>query len=275
MEKDALKFIQDNSAFPAAKAALEDAGTHVPVAVIPESMGIKSLENYMEFKSRYSKTYKTTNLSQFIKYCQQYDRENAECFIDAQGSLSAQTCFDIGSVELPEHQMHVAMLQLRQTAAFRAIIDLNNSKLDQREASDFIEDWSEYLAVFDKTGDEISTVAAVKAIRSITLESARSMTKEVGDFSEEMTASEKIEAKHDGAGSLPAFLNFTFVPYLGFEPRAFQVRISVLTGGNLPVFSFRITQLEDQLEGIADEFQEKLTDAFEGNKIETFLGTMI
>lgn len=276
MEKEAIKLIQDTASVPGIQAAVEATRPFVPVAVVPDSMKVESLEQFMEFRSFYAKKFSTPSIDDFIAYCEIYDREDAECYIDSEDPqrLEAVTIFDIGSLDNPEHKRHQATLRLKQTAAFAAIMNLNGRKLSQKDASEFIEDWKDFISLTDQEGDEVSAVAGANKIRSITIEAARNISSEVGDFSEEMTAAERIEAKHSGAGSLPAFMAFTFIPYNSFNPYSFEVRLSVLTGGDKPAISFRIMQLESCLETIAEEFKEKLVQAFETKEIETYIGTV-
>jgi len=60
---------------------------------------------------------------------------------------------------------------------------------------------------------------------------------EIGDFNTKRSAMEEIEAK--SAGKLPGFVHFTCQPYDALDAITVRLRLSVLTGGDEPLFRLR------------------------------------
>ena len=54
-------------------------------------------------------------------------------------------------------------------------------------------------------------------------------------------------------------MTFTAVPFMGLSPRAFSLRLSIMSGGSSPRMKFRIVGLEKQQEEIAQEFKALLS----------------
>jgi uncharacterized protein YfdQ (DUF2303 family) len=268
---EAVKHIQETANIPAIAEQLSKAGTEIPVALLPDSMGVHSLEKYMPFASRMRMSYRTTSIEDFIKYSSENELDSSTCFVDAE-EMNAETIIDLGSEGEPGHKEHKAKLNLKKTAAFKAILNINGSKQSQKSAAEFLEDWAgDGLVVLNSAGDVMNLQASVKALVDMTIESAREVNSKVGDFGESMSAMERIEAKNQD--SLPSEIIFSCSPYSGLDIRDFKLRVGVLTGGEKPSVVYRIVALELQEEAIAEEFKEMLNDAFETTGISTYIGT--
>jgi uncharacterized protein YfdQ (DUF2303 family) len=166
----------------------------------------------------------------------------------------------------------MANLQLDKTSAFKRLLAFAGSGSHyQKDAANFIEDWADFIVVTTSTDDKMSIAQAANAINNMTIESARSITSEVEDFGEHLSAMERVEVKNKA--KMPAKLKFTCVPYNGLEDREFEIRLSILTGGSKPEISLRIVQLEKHEEDIVDEFKEILVKKFTSFKLNTFIGT--
>jgi uncharacterized protein YfdQ (DUF2303 family) len=271
MSVEAVKHIQETANIPAIADQLVNAETQVPVALVPSSMEVESLERYMPNASRMRMSYRTTSIEDFIKYSSDNELPCSTCFVDAE-EMNAETIIDLGSESSPGHKDHKAKLNLKKTAAFKAILNINGVKQAQKSAAEFLEDWAgDGLAVLNSAGDVMNLQASVKALLDMTIESAREVNSKVGDFGESMSAMERIEAKNQE--SLPSEIIFSCSPYNGLDIRDFKLRVGVLTGGDKPSVVYRIVALELQEEDIAEEFKGKLNAAFETTGISTYIGT--
>ena len=94
------------------------------------------------------------------------------------------------------------------------------------------------------------------------------MTQE--NFRAQTSRLDSVEASSEAG--LPDFMTFTAIPYLGLSPRAFSVRLSILSGGSSPKIKFRIVGLEKQKEEIGQEFKAILTKEI-GDKARMTIGT--
>lgn len=269
LEKDLVKMLQQQDKSVALDEILQGHSTNVPVMLIPEGFTVKNLESLMKFRSSYRFDFETKSIDDFVGYAEEFDQVGAKCFVDPD-RVSAEIVFDIGTEEQPLHQDHTASLKLQKTSAYSAFLNLHGSKMYQKDSSDFIEDFGEFIEVIANDNEKMSVGQAANAINKITIEAARSMTSEVGDFSESMSAMEKAEVK--GAKKFPSVLLFTCTPYTGLSKREFMVKISVLTGEEKPRLSFRVVQLETHQEDIANEFKEILVGKFDGKEIKTLIG---
>jgi len=269
INKELVQFLQHQDKSLELNKELSTYQTNFPLMLVPDGFNMKNLESYMPNRSSYRFNFDTKSIDDFVAYAEEFDQEGAKCFVDPD-DISAKIVFDIGTEEAPLHQEHTAMLKLKKTAAFVSLLRLNGLKLNQRDSIDFIEDFSDFISVVSNTGEAMTVGQAVNSISKITIESARSMTSEMGDFSESLSAMEKAEIK--GANKFPHILKFTCAPYLGLEKREFEIKISYLTGGEKPALSFRVMQLEPHQEDIANEFKELLVSKLDGKQIKTLIG---
>lgn len=237
--------------------------------VVPHGFSVDNLESSMEFRDSYRANFKTKSISDFGKYCKIFDKEGAMCFVDSD-YMVAKTMLDLGTEKQPLHQNHNAKLDLDKTAAFKALLSINGQHLEQKEASDFVDDWSVNMMIFSKEGVLMQSPQASRQLREITIDKISSNESIVGDFSASMSTSEKIAAKNQEL--IPAAIDFKCIPYHGLEERKFQIRISILAGGEKPKISFRIIKLEAIEEEMAEEFKEILVKEFKGTKIQSFIG---
>lgn len=270
INKEAIVHLQKSANMLELEDKLQSKDTNSTLMLVPEGFQIKDLEAHMVLRDSYRFKFNTKSIKDFVEYSKEFDQEGAKCFVDSD-DMSAMVIFDIGTEELPAHQRNKASLQLDKSSAFKKILDIHGAHMYQKDASDFIEDFGEFMVVATSDGVAMTTAQAANAINKITIEGARSLTSEVGDMSNSMSSMEREEVK--GAERFPSRITFTCVPYLGLDKREFTLRISVLTGGDRPKLSFRIIQLEPQQEAIAEEFKENLVEKFDGSKLKTFIGT--
>lgn len=270
ISKDAIEHLEKTVLLNDVNEELSKIKTKSSIVALPDAITLSNLEKYMPTRDSYRMSFKTKSIEDFAAYAEEFDREGAKCFIDSD-CMSARIIFDLGTEDSPLHQEHTAKLELDRTSAFECLLKMNGNAFYQKDASNFIEDWSDFIEVCTSDGGAMTVAQAANAINKMTIESARNLTSEVEDFGETMSAMEKIEVK--GKAKMPAIIYFTCVPYGGLDARQFQVRLSVLTGGHKPEISFRIVKLEQHEEEIVEEFKEILVGKFEEFDLKTFIGS--
>ncbi|UPK82557.1 YfdQ family protein [Proteus vulgaris] len=241
-----------------------------PAIVLPNDFKVSSLENLQEGRFRFRGEMKTTSISDFVKYSiKNAVEEGVSCFIDAD-EMSAETIFNIGTIGEPGHADNTALVKLKQTAPFSALLKIDGVKHRQKELAEWLEDWRDYLMAFDADGNVLDIKQAISAVRRITIESTRSAEHEDHDFSAKRSVLENVEARSKDV--MPTAFQFTCTPYDELTERNIKLRYSVLTGGDVPTLVLRIVQLENLEEKIAQEFRNLLCDEFDESDIETFIG---
>ncbi len=269
MTKEAVEHIQNTANIPEIIKHVSQHETQVPIVTTPDNMSIHDLEKYMPNASRYRLSFETTSTEDFIAYNHEFSIEGATCFVDAE-RMRAKSIFDLGTVESPGHKQSTAQLQLKKTAAFKAIYQINGDAMGQKQAAEFIEDWADFIQVTAQDGSEMNANAAAHSLQKLTIESAKSVTSNVHDFGESTQSMDSIEARSEKA--LPAQINFTCITYQGLTERTFTLRVGILTSGDKPKLVFRILQLEAMEEAIAEEFKNILVDAFADLELKTYIG---
>ena len=241
-----------------------------PAIVLPNDFKVSSLENLQEGRFRFRGKMKTTSISDFVKYSiKNAIDDGVSCFIDAD-EMSAETIFNIGTIGEPGHADNTALVKLKQTAPFSALLKIDGVKHRQKELAEWLEDWRDYLMAFDAEGNVLDIKQAISAVRRITIESTRSAEHEDHDFSAKRSVLENVEARSKDV--MPTAFQFTCTPYDELTERNIKLRYSVLTGGDVPTLVLRIVQLENLEEQIAQEFRNLLCDEFDESDIETFIG---
>ncbi len=248
MEAKAIQLIQDTAVLANAKAL----DTHSPTIALPDNAKLHNLEKFQLNRSRFRGLLNTSSLSDFSGYVLTNADGASSGFVDSD-DMSCTVFFNLGDQDNPGHGDFRATLSLKKTAAFIALERAASSKHAQKELSDFIEDWAPNLEAFAADGTAIDLRRAAGAIRSITIEQARKSEHVVGDMSASRSAMDQIEAK--SADGLPAELLFTVAPYEGLQPRAVQLRVAVLTGGDQPVLRLRWIGEAQLREDLAHEFK--------------------
>ncbi|MEX9849214.1 YfdQ family protein [Providencia huaxiensis] len=241
-----------------------------PAVAKPDGLEIVSLEKYQEGRYRFRGVLKTTSISDFVKYSVGYaDTPGVRCFIDAE-DMSAKTIFNLGTIAAPGHADNSAVIGLKKTSPFSAVLSVNGRRQGQKELAEWLEDWRDFLLAFDAEGNVLDIKQAIGAVRRITIESSRSSDHEDSDFSAKKSIMENVEAKSKDI--MPAAFEFKCTPYEELQERAIKLRYSILTSHDTPALVLRIVQLENLEEQMAQEFRDLLASKFEGSQIETFIG---
>ena len=268
LDGTAIKQIQDLVLSGYHLSDAED--TACPSVVLPEGTMVKSLESFSMSRYRFRGKMESTSINDFVEYSSGYadKNEKARCFIDAD-NMNARAIFNIGTLENPGHADNTAVLSLKKTAPFRALLEANGDRFSQKELAEWLEDWSDFLSAFGADGKSMTIAQAASAVRRVTIQQMSSADHEDGDFSGKKSLMQSIEASSKEV--MPAAFEFKCVPYEGLGERRFSLRNSLLKSGE-PCFVLRIVQLEAQEEQIAIEFRDLLIGKFDGKNVETFIG---
>lgn len=253
MDKSAVEQIQQSHTAAATNVALDKANLDRPVVAIPDSFHLEDLEHMMPERARMRGTMTTTNLPAFVEYCEQRNNDDSTCFVDSEG-MAAKAIFNLGYPTNPGHADYTARLELKKTAEYRALTEIDGRQLSQKQAAEWIEDWADFLTAFDAEGNDIPLSRVVAAVRRLTIEASRKEDHDTQDFRASRSALESIEARSDDG--LPAGFRFRCVPYLALSARDFEIRLSILTGGDAPKLVARLRRLEAIEQDMGNEFHE-------------------
>lgn len=170
-------------------------------------------------------------------------------FID-DSSLSATAIFNMGTKDAPGHCDHKALLTLKKTAPYSALLSISGVQMDQRTLAEWMEDWRDYIICLENIDNcvQIDIVKAIASIRKMTVAAKSETQSAVGSFSSEKSDFEKIEAKGD---ALPSFIEFTCEPYQSLPMRIFTLRLSVHINTNDVRFVLRIIKQEQNAQEMA------------------------
>jgi uncharacterized protein YfdQ (DUF2303 family) len=251
LTKEAIQLINDN-ALQATGKKLE---TFVPTVVLPDSASIIDLERFQAGRSRFRGTYSTHSLNDFVVYVVERAATAARGFIN-QDEMSCAVLFNIGTAETPGHADDRAILKLKPTAGYTAAQQIGGRGISQKDLSDWIEDWHQYLTPVDEAGSAIPVAKAIAAVRTITIKASSESESTVGETSASRSAMDQIEAR--SKETLPVSLQFSTIPFEGLTEQVITLRLSVITSGAVPVLKLRWVGEEVQREDIAQEFKAVL-----------------
>ena len=263
MEQKTLQHIEDNAILRAINTQLDIQGRDV--LVLPADAKVHDLEYLNGVRRRFRGKFTTEAIEAFANYCHQHVQEQVEagCFIEAD-SMVATAVLDLGNVGEPQHGDHVALLTLKKTAAYRALLGVDGEVLSQKQLAEWIEDWMPNLAARRSLDDALTIPRAVASIRKVTIKALRETGNEDRNFGASRSTFEQVEADNE-ENPLPAFLDFTCTPYHGLEDREFHLRVSLMTSGDEPKFRLRLVQHEEAQEDMAEEFSELLKRQIAGS----------
>lgn len=251
--KEAIQLINDNALIATGK----ELPTFTPTAVIPEGAKVLDLEKFQEGRSRFRGVFSTHSLADFSAYVVERAVATARGFIDQDG-MSCGLYFNLGDVVNPGHADDRAVLKLKATAGYEAVQVIAGRNLSQKDLSDWIEDWHQYLTPVDDEGNAIPLAKAIAAVRTITIKATSESETTVSDTSASRSAMDQIEAR--SKETLPNALLFNVTPFDGLIEQQIRLRVAVITSGSQPVLKLRWIGEEVQREAIAQEFKAVLED---------------
>jgi uncharacterized protein YfdQ (DUF2303 family) len=253
LTKEAVQLITDTALQAAGKSLATDA----PTVVLPEGSQVVALEKWQAGRSRFRGIYSTHSLADFSAYVAERGIPTAKGFID-QDEMTCILLFNLGDDNNPGHADDRAVLKLKPSAGYKAAQAIGGRAMSQKDLSDWIEDWHQYLTPVDAEGNAIPVAKAIAAVRTITVKASSESETTVGETSASRSAMDQIEAR--SKETLPNALLFTVIPFEGLTEQQIQLRMSVITSGSQPALKLRWLGEETQREDIAREFKSVLED---------------
>jgi uncharacterized protein YfdQ (DUF2303 family) len=253
LTKEAIQLITDTALEASGKAL----ATQTPTIVLPEGCQVVTLEKWQAGRSRFRGIYSTHSLADFGTYVADRAISTAKGFID-QDEMTCTLLFNLGNDLAPGHADDRAVLRLKASAGYKAAQAIGGRAMSQKDLSDWIEDWHQYLKPVDDEGKEIPVAKAIAAVRTITVKATSESETTLGDTSASRSAMDQIEAR--SKETLPAALLFSTIPFEGLTEQQINLRISVITSGAQPALKLRWVGEEVQREDIAQEFKTVLQE---------------
>lgn len=234
------------------------AGPKSAVVALPDRYSTHDLEKFLPRRRRARGRMTTTSVDDFAAYCVTHREPGATVFIDA-SKMRAVSVLNLGMPDQPGHADNQAVLELEQTAAFKALMQARSGHKSQATLAEFLEDWPDAVQAFANS-EQITAPKAIAAIRKITIESLRKLESEEQQLSATRSAFESVAAT--STEKLPTHLYFRCVPYAGLTERTFVLRLAIHTGDRAPQLSLRIINEELHSEQMAQELGVKLRETF-------------
>jgi uncharacterized protein YfdQ (DUF2303 family) len=241
------------------------------IAAVPEGFMLVTVEDHLPGRIRSRGAMKTSSLPSFAAYVDTHAVLNgAEVFVsdhmEATAILNMRT-----SSGAAGHADDIATFSAKMTGQYRALHAVSNgSTLNQQQAAEFLEDFSFMLTCLAEDGTVIPNPKAIAAVRSVTIETMRKIQSAQEALGSTMSAFEQVKASGTAETMLAMFVA-DLIPYVGFRTRLVKARVSILTGGAKPMFTFRIVGLEELQDQIQEEFATMIQNAISGHPVR--LGT--
>lgn len=265
MEQQTIEHIEKNTSALKAANRLDECDD--PVALVPNGYTIKRLDYYNAQPERFRGVFTTTSIHHFVEYAN--EQGEVFCLVNAD-DMCAVSYFDLGNPEQPGHGEHRARLNLKITAPFQELLQDNGKTFSQKRFAEWLEDWREFITPMSGDDKPIDIKQAIQAVRKVTINEMKSAEHSQNTFSSAKSTMEKMDANSES--NLPEKLTFTCQPYSELSIYEFQTRISLITSGSEPVFTFRIIQLETAQEKMAQEFCDTLGAGLEREEARVFIG---
>ncbi|ANB27201.1 hypothetical protein A6F57_19670 [Alteromonas stellipolaris] len=247
----------------------------IPAMLVPENFSVVGFENRLEHRTRFRGLFSTEDIKSFVAYVTDYVGDETPLYANSQvfvngDSMSATAILNVGDLIVPGHCDHTAKLSIPKTAAFKALQSVCGHRQGQQELSDFIEDWKDRITVEGMSGEQMNLSVAINAVRTVTVERVREIESSIDQFENSASVMEREAAKNKK--DLPAYINFTCVPYAGLSEVTFKIRVSMLTGDVRIGFTLRVVGQEEHDEQIAEEFKQKININLNELPVEVFIG---
>lgn len=267
LTKEALMHISDMAV--ANTTLLDNQKPDYKGVLIPANMKLESIEQFQKFKNRFSGTFHTIDIYNFVQYVGEYP--DATCFIDCEAPI-ATAIFDRGTVENPGHAVHRASISLNKTPEYAALLDFEKGDKSQRHFAEFLEDWKFCITCTNASGEEMAIKDAIQSIRHVTIEAKKKDDVQVGSFSSNKSAMEQLDASNNGK-PLPAWIIFTCSPYEGLEQRDFPMRVSLSLTREMLAFKATFSNFAKIRDEFQKEFMTIIKDSLDTSKVAVYMGT--
>lgn len=272
IDKNAIQLLASTKDVIDANEKIELHGPIVPLVAHHQNVEVRSIESFMQYKSRFSQRISTNNLESFVRYVSDNHNDDSECYVDS-SDMSALTIIDLGTKEKPLHRVHRAILQLLKTQAYKQVLNMVDLVYSQQGLAEFFEDWTGHINILDQNNEPMSSVDAAKAVRTVKVTKESNKESVVGNYSNHQSELEKIEANADSAK--PSLIRLTCAPYQGLEVFTFSIRVNMLVKEDgKPKFRTRVVMLEDAVEKISEGFQAKLRALLVDTKVAVYIGSV-
>ncbi|HHW4679511.1 MAG TPA: DUF2303 family protein [Xylella sp.] len=258
MDKTAIELIQQ-TAIDANTRRLPDTLGNKAIT-LPNNYSIHDIENFYERRFRFRGAMETKSIADFVKYVK--TKGKSEGFIDTD-NLSAKVFFNLGTNTEPGHGDWTAALTLKATAAYQALLSIDDKAVNLWQLIDWLEDWAPLVSAFmctshQKGGDLIPLTTAITAIRKLTIKTTAESEFIQSNFKEPRYKFDEIEAKSSVCLATGFTFTFTTDPYQGLPARTFRLRLSVMTNEEKPRLVLSIVQREAHEEAIAQDLKTVL-----------------
>ena len=269
-DKEAIEAIQHGAGIREASEAMGASLKDGQIIGLPENFNVNDLEKYMPLRRRARGTMTTQSIADFAAYTIQHGEAGVTVFVNPE-DMRATAVLNLGAPMAPGHADNRAKLDPKSTAAYRALLTMaTGAGQAQLKVAEFLEDWAPLIKCFNDAGP-IAASQAIAAIRKITIESLRKLESEEQSLSASRSAFEQVSAT--SKDPIPTTIYFECQPYADLAARLFVLRLGVLTGGDKPAINLRIIKHEENLEEMARELADKITQAFGDTEIPVLLGS--
>ena len=271
MDATAIKQLQESAVAAHTNTALSTLTSQL--VALPKGYELHDLERYHQHPFRFSGGFETTVLPDFVKYVKsvpdigQYGSPTV--FISPHHAR-ATAYFNLGNPESPGHGDHWAALDMPATPEWEAMRKSADTQFSQQALIEWLENWQDNVQPLTANDDAMPLKQAIAAIRTVTIKTASEMTNTEDNFRQSRSMMENIEAS--SRVEMPAFIDFRAEPYLGQVPITVCLRVSVLTGGEKPMFRLRPIALEKaETEALTTFASRLMTELGDGPQV--YIGT--
>lgn len=235
------------------------------VVAVKDGYSLVEVEKYRDQKTRFTGTFQTELLDEFVGYSKVHYSDRAICFVN-RDALSAKIIFDFmdsdgGAVGF---QRNMAVLKPATSPLWAQIQKLvAQREVSQKDLAFFLTDNDSCLAY--NSGTIVPLSEAITAIRTLKINTQKSAEIKVGNLSQEKSLMEKIDADNNPAARVPDMIVYTLRPVSWLDPVEVSIRLSINTAEKDGQFHLipRIVnpdQLNDRIAAnFCDVVKDKLT----------------
>lgn len=262
-DKTAIQQITQSEATAASNSALQYALTGgKPLAALHGDYKTVDLEQYLPQRLRARNQFTTPYVADFARYVAQHRENGCSIYVNAE-EMAAKAVLNQGDPVFPGHGDNNAIVKLRKTAPYAALIALSSRSRNQKELAEWLEEWRTQVKALDPDSTELNIAHVVAGIRSVTIEQVNNSTSTVASLSAERSEMESVTARTGRQDAvLPAYLRMNVQPYKELQARDFYVRVSIITSERAPTFALSILGQEVHDEQMAEEFANVVRASF-------------
>lgn len=243
--------VKSHSDINAAHGVMENGAGGEGLRALPEHFKLHDLEDSAEFRRRARGLFRTTSVASLVRYVNEHREEGASVFVD-EAEMAATAVLNLGTHDRPGHTDNRARVELKKTAAYASLLNIQGSAKKQQDLAEWLEDWSQHVGMqFFAGDDKVSAKQAVAAVRRITIESVSKLESEEQQLSATRSTFENVTAA--SREKLPTTIYFVCKPYQELAERQFVLRMSVHTGNGVPSLMLRIQNIGLHNEEMAAE----------------------